>query len=47
MSNRSTDREPLPHRTPEGPESGSTLLPMLIGGLVLIVLGSIVVMNFV
>ena len=28
-------------------ESGSTLLPMLVGGLVLIVIGAVVVMTFV
>jgi hypothetical protein len=30
-----------------GAESGNTLLPMLIGGLVLIVIGAIVLMVFV
>jgi hypothetical protein len=30
-----------------GAESGSTLLPMLIGGLVLIVIGAVIVMAFV
>lgn len=30
-----------------GAESGSTLLPMLIGGLVLIVVGAVIVMAFV
>lgn len=29
-----------------GGDSGSTLLPMLIGGLVLVVLGALVVMYF-
>ena len=30
-----------------GAEAGNTLLPMLVAGLVLIVLGAIVVMSFV
>ncbi len=30
-----------------GAESGNTLLPMLIGGLILIVVGAIVLMAFV
>lgn len=30
-----------------GAESGNTLLPMLVGGLVLIIIGAIVLMMFV
>ena len=30
-----------------GSEAGSTLLPMLVGGLVLIVVGAVIVMTFV
>ncbi|WP_419695624.1 hypothetical protein ACN2CC_03720 [Mesorhizobium muleiense] len=30
-----------------GPEADSTLLPMLVGGLVLVVVGAVIVMTFV
>ena len=30
-----------------GSETGSTLLPMLVGGLVLVVVGAVIVMTFV
>ena len=43
------DEESPPRIEPEAPcrESGSTLLPMLVGGLVLIVIGAVIVMTFV
>lgn len=47
MAVSATERKP-PHRhVPEAEAQESTLLPMLIGGLVLIVLGSVIVMSFV
>lgn len=45
MPNKSLNEMHSPDSQPE--TSASTLLPMLIGGLVLIVIGAIVVMNFV
>jgi hypothetical protein len=44
MGTGSNDR-PSPDADPQNTDSG--LLPMLIGGLVLIVIGAVVVMSFV
>ena len=45
MRKTTTEREPVHYQAPR--EQESTLLPMLIAGLVLIVLGCVIVMNFV
>ena len=47
MPDKINKSQPLIHTVPEADGSQRTLLPMLIGGLVLIVLGSIIVMNLV
>jgi len=47
MQSRISDNNSPNLQPAKGPDSGNTLLPMLIGGLVLIVLGAIVVMSFV
>ncbi len=47
MPDKITEPRPLIYSVPEADGSQRTLLPMLIGGLVLIVLGSVIVMNLV
>lgn len=47
MTNRQTEAKPLYHSVPEASAQESTLIPMLIGGLVLILVGSLIVMSFV
>ncbi len=47
MPDKITEPRPLVYDVPEANGSQSTLLPMLIGGLVLILLGSLVVMTLV
>ncbi|TAV40908.1 hypothetical protein [Rhizobium leguminosarum] len=45
--NKSTDDEPVTKQINSEVDQGNSLLPMLIGGLVMIVIGAIVVMMFV
>lgn len=47
MADSPTEAKPLHHNVPEAKAQESTLLPMLIGGLVLILVGSLIVMSFV
>lgn len=46
MPNTSNNRNPLPDHAPQPEQPESTLLPMLIVGLVLIVVCMAIVMNF-
>ncbi|MBY5454169.1 hypothetical protein HFO91_31855 [Rhizobium leguminosarum] len=45
--NKSPDDEPVTKQINSEVDQGNSLLPMLIGGLVMIVIGAIVVMMFV
>ena len=44
---RYRDRDERSDRSPNGDGASSTLLPMLVGGLVLIVVGAVIVMTYV
>jgi len=47
MAQQGKNNTPLEKQFESGIDPENSLLPMLIGGLVLIVIGAIIVMNFV